>query len=39
MQPANILYKELDLLPVDECHKLKLAAFMWKLENNKIPDL
>ena len=37
-QNANILYKELDLLPLDESYKLHLATFMWKLENNKLPE-
>ena len=34
---ANSLYKKLKILPLDECYKLQLAKFMWKLENNKLP--
>ena len=25
------------ILPLDECYKLQLSKFMWKLENNKLP--
>ena len=34
---ANSLYKKLKILPLDECYKLQLAKFVWKLENNKFP--
>ena len=35
---ANNLYKELNILPLEECYKLNLAIFMWKIENNKLPE-
>ena len=34
---ANNLYKELNILPLEECYKLNLSIFMWKIENNKLP--
>ena len=34
---ANSLYKKLKILPLDECYKLQLSKFMWKVENNKLP--
>ena len=34
---ANNLYKELNILPFEECYKLNLAKLMWKLENEVLP--
>ena len=34
---TNSLYKELNILPLEDCYKLKLVIFMWKIENNKLP--
>ena len=33
---ANSLYKELNILPLEDCYKLKLAIFMWKITNSLI---
>ena len=35
---ANILYKELNILPLQDCYNLNLAIFMWKLEHARLPD-
>ena len=37
-QTANVLYIELDFLPLDECYKLHLATFMWKRENKELSE-
>ena len=31
------LFKEFDILPLDEFIKLKRDTFMWKLDNNMLP--
>ena len=35
---ANILYEELNILPLQHCYNLNLAIFMWKLEHARLPD-
>ena len=35
---AGPLFKELDILPLDELIKLKCGTFMWKLGNNLLPQ-
>ena len=35
---AAPLFKELDILPLDELIKLKRGTFMWKLDNNMLPQ-
>ena len=35
---AAPLFKELDILPLDELIKLKRGTFMWKLDNNQLPQ-
>ena len=35
---AAPLFKELDILPLDELIKLKRGTFMWKLDNNLLPQ-
>ena len=35
---AALLFKELDILPLDGLIKLKCGTFMWKLDNNLLPQ-
>ena len=35
---AGPLFKDLDILPLDELIKLKRGTFMWKLDNNLLPQ-
>ena len=35
---ASPLFKELDILPLEEHIKLKRGTFMWKLDNNLLPQ-